>query len=160
MRAGEQFGLKWEQVDFARKLITLPKTKSGKMRHIPLNAVAMAALNRLRLRVGSPYVFTNRYGERMENQRDWFDEVLREVNLPGYTWHVNRHTFASRLVMGGVDLRTVAELLGHGTFQMTMRYAHRAPVHTANAVEVLCAPKTQNATDTSTSASGKMAVNS
>jgi site-specific recombinase XerC len=83
--------------------------------------------------------------------------------LPGYTWNVNRHTFASRLVMEGVDLRTVAELMGHGTIQMTMRYAHLAPAHTANAVEMLCSPKTQKRTDTKTdtknSRSTKMAVN-
>ena len=40
-----------------------------------------------------------------------------------------RHTFASRLVMAGVDIRTVAELMGHKTIQMTMRYAHLAPEH-------------------------------
>ena len=62
----------------------------------------------------------------------------------------HRHTFASRLVMAGVDLRTVAELMGHRTLQMTMRYAHLAPAHTANAVEALCGPKTQNPTDTKT----------
>ena len=53
------------------------------------------------------------------------------------TWHCNRHTFASRLVMAGVDLRTVAELLGHRTLQMVMRYAHLAPEHQASAVDRL-----------------------
>ena len=48
-----------------------------------------------------------------------------------------RHSFASRLVMAGVDLRTVAELMGHKTIQMTMRYAHLAPAHTLAAVETL-----------------------
>ena len=45
--------------------------------------------------------------------------------------------FASRLVMSGVDLRTVAELMGHKTIQMTMRYAHLAPAHQLAAVERL-----------------------
>jgi site-specific recombinase XerD len=163
MRAGEQFSLKWEQIDFSRKMLVLPKTKNGKMRHIPLNAVAMAALQQLRMRVGSPYVFVNRYGDRMENQRDWFDPIIVEAALPGYTWHVNRHTFASRLVMAGVDLRTVAELMGHRTIQMTMRYAHLAPAHSASAVDALCAPKSQKLTDTRTSTgrvrAGRSAVN-
>ena len=48
-----------------------------------------------------------------------------------------RHTFASRLVMAGVDLRTVAELLGHKKIQMTMRYAHLAPQHKLAALEKL-----------------------
>ena len=48
-----------------------------------------------------------------------------------------RHTFASRLAMAGVDLRTLAELMGHKTIQMTMRYAHLAPAHNLAAVERL-----------------------
>lgn len=59
------------------------------------------------------------------------------VGLTDYMWHCNRHTFASRLVMAGVDLRTVGELLGRQTAQMTLRYAHLAPSHTANAVDRL-----------------------
>ncbi|HEY6290263.1 MAG TPA: tyrosine-type recombinase/integrase [Terriglobia bacterium] len=52
-----------------------------------------------------------------------------------------RHTFASRLVMAGVPLRHVAELMGHSEIQTTMRYAHLAPAHLANAVELLAAPQ-------------------
>jgi site-specific recombinase XerD len=47
------------------------------------------------------------------------------------------HTLASRWVMAGVDLRTVAELMGHKTIQMTMRYAHLARAHKLAAVERL-----------------------
>ena len=51
--------------------------------------------------------------------------------------HCNLHTFASRLVMAGVDLRTVAELMGHSSVQMTMRYAHLALQHNRAAVDRL-----------------------
>ena len=47
------------------------------------------------------------------------------------------HTFASRLVMAGVDLRTVQELLGHKDIKQTLRYAHLSPHHTRAAVEAL-----------------------
>jgi integrase len=47
--------------------------------------------------------------------------------LEGYTWHCNRHTFASRLVMAGVDLLTVQRLGGWRTVGMVTRYAHLAP---------------------------------
>jgi integrase len=48
-----------------------------------------------------------------------------------------RHTFASHLIMAGVDLTTVKELLGHKTLTMTLRYAHLAPSHKVKAVEIL-----------------------
>jgi site-specific recombinase XerD len=60
--------------------------------------------------------------------------------LQGYTWHGNRHSFASPLVMAGVDLRTVQELGGWPTLSMFQRYAHLAPERLAAAVERLVAP--------------------
>jgi site-specific recombinase XerC len=59
--------------------------------------------------------------------------------LDGYTWHCNRHTFASRLVMAGVDLLSVQKLGGWRTLAMVQRYAHLAPSHLAEAVERLVA---------------------
>lgn len=55
--------------------------------------------------------------------------------LDGYTWHSNRHTFASRLVMASVDPRTVQELGGWKTLGMVQRYAHLAPSHLQAAVD-------------------------
>jgi len=63
---------------------------------------------------------------------------VKDSGLSDFHWHDLRHTFISRLVMAGVDLRTVQELAGHKTIQMTMRYAHLAPSHLATAVEKLC----------------------
>ena len=58
-------------------------------------------------------------------------------NLDAYVWHSNRHTFASRLVMAGVDVLTVKELGGWRTLAMVQRYAHLAPAHLHTAVERL-----------------------
>ena len=63
---------------------------------------------------------------------------MKAAGLKDFTWHCLRHTFASRLVMAGVDLRTVQELMGHKTIQMTVRYAHLAPKHQLAAVQRLC----------------------
>src|SRR5262249_26497992 len=60
--------------------------------------------------------------------------------LAGYVGHGNRHTFASRLVMAGVDLRTVQELGGWRTFGMVQRYSHLSPAHLRAAVERLATP--------------------
>src|SRR4029434_5396087 len=79
---------------------------------------------------------SSRRGPRADRGRAWRDqraaEALRKAGrdanrLSGYTWHSNRHTFASRLVMAGVNLRAVQELGGWRTFSMVARYSHLAP---------------------------------
>jgi site-specific recombinase XerD len=141
LRSSEQFGLKWSQVSFERKIVTLPKTKNGTTRHIPLNAVALGALTALKAskKDGDVPVFPSarNEGEGLQSSRGWFVSALQDAKITDYTWHCNRHTFASRLVMAGVDLRTVGELLGHKSLSMTMRYAHLAPAHNAAAVDRL-----------------------
>jgi hypothetical protein len=76
-----------------------------------------------------PVFASIRTGESVQGSRGWFPSVLEEAKIVGYTWHCNRHTFASRLVMAGVDLLTVAELLGHRTLQMVMRCSDLDPEH-------------------------------
>lgn len=141
-RAGEQFGLRWDSVDLKQKFVQLPnkRTESGKWRFVPLNAVALETFKKLRENNPvSRWVFVNRKGEKLRSHRDWFEPAVKVSGVQNYTWHCNRHTFASRLVMAGVNLRTVAQLMGHRTIQMTMRYAHLAPAHQQNAVERLVA---------------------
>ena len=141
MRMSEQYGLRWNQVNFERRQIHLHQTKNGDPRTLPLNAVAVEALERLRGRGkprGTEPVFPSaRKGDALQGSRGWFSTALEEAKVAGYSWHCNRHTFASRLVMAGVDLRTVAELLGHRTLQMVMRYSHLAPEHQVSAVDRL-----------------------
>jgi site-specific recombinase XerD len=138
MRASEQFGLEWTQVDFERCILTLHKTKNGSTRHIPLNTTALAALESLRKGDG-PRVFPSARNEDegLRGARGWFKSALEDAGVRDYTWHCNRHTFASRLIMAGVDIRTVGELLGHKSLSMTMRYSHLAPAHNAAAVDRL-----------------------
>ena len=146
MRMSEQYGLRWNQVDLERRQIHLRKTKNGDPRTIPLNAVALGALQALKVenpkgagkRKGTDPVFPSlRRDDSLQGSRGWFPTALAAAQIDGYSWHCNRHTFASRLVMAGVDLRTVAELLGHRTLQMVMRYSHLAPEHQASAVDRL-----------------------
>jgi site-specific recombinase XerD len=141
LRMSEQYGLLWSQVDFERRQIHLDRTKNGDARTIPLNAVALSALTQMQTAENRPanrLVFPSpRTGNSLQGSRGWFSSALEEAKITGYSWHCNRHTFASRLVMAGVDLRTVAELLGHRTLQMVMRYSHLAAEHQAAAVDRL-----------------------
>jgi site-specific recombinase XerD len=139
LRRSEQYGLTWDCVHLERRQLTVPRSKNGAPRHVPLNDAAIAALRTAEtFRNGSPSVFLNSGGVRLHSSRFWFDAAVKEATLRDFTWHCLRHTFASRLVMKGVDLRTVQELMGHKTIQMTVRYAHLAPQHRLAAVQRLC----------------------
>jgi len=155
MRPSEQYGLVWNRIDLTRKLITIPKSKNGMTRHIPLNSVALAAFQQLQKRTnGKEWVFANIHGEPLKGYKHWFEEAVATAGLEDFTWYCLRHTFASRLVMAGVDIRTVAELMGHKTIQMTMRYAHLAPEYKLAAVERLAeAVELETSTDTRTDTS-------
>lgn len=141
MRSSAQFNLTWRDVSLERRQIRRKKTGGKKMPPLPLNSVAYRAFLALKARTGGKgYVFLNTKGERLRESRDWFEPAIKLAKIEDFTWHCNRHTFASRLVMAGVDIRTVAQLMGHRTIQMTMRYAHLAPEHNQGAVEKLVSP--------------------
>ena len=85
---------------------------------------------------------------------------LSNWGIANFHWHDLRHTFASRLVMAGVDIRTAQELMGHKTIQVTMRYAHLAPQHQLEAVQRLCnaGSALSKATDTRTDTTATEAI--
>ena len=80
-------------------------------------------LRRIPRRLDSPYVFPGKLGKELVNTRRRFLKALDEAGIEGFVFHDLRHTFASHLVMAGVDLMTVKEFLGHKRFEMTLRYA-------------------------------------
>lgn len=120
-RLGEALGLIWNDVSSDRVSFWL--TKSGRSRTIPLTARAKAAIPRS---VGGKGPFKMLKDAQF---RAIWNEAKQEVGLgqdEQVVPHILRHTCASRLVQGGVDIRRVQMWLGHQTLQMTMRYAHLA----------------------------------
>ncbi len=131
LRQGEQYGARWADVNFERRVLTVPLDKGGMTSHVPLNAAALLALAELHQQHGSSEFVCG--GAR--SPRAWFEAAVEAAKIEGFTWHCLRHTFASRLVMSGADLRTVAEWLRDKTLAMVMRYAHLAPDYKLAAVE-------------------------
>jgi len=152
MRLGEMYSLTWENVNMSRKVVTIPRSKNGEKRHVPLNTTALSALTEVRKRCdGTGPVVRNLDGEPLAGPRYWFEPALPKAKIRRFSWHCLRHTFASRLVIAGVDLRTVQELMGHKSIEMTVRYSHLAPKHTLAAVERLTETESVNSTGTTTS---------
>lgn len=142
LRRGELFNLTWADVDLARALVTVEGAgaKSGQSRHIPLNTEALDVLRTWRGDVApaaDAFVFPGLEGARLEDIKGAWLPLVKAAKVTAFTFHDLRHTFASKLVMAGVDLNTVRELLGHADLKMTLRYAHLAPAHKAAAVAKL-----------------------
>jgi len=74
---------------------------------------------------------------------------VKEAGIKNFTWHDLRHTFASRLVMAGVDLRKIQDLMGHKTIEMTVRYTHLRRDDLNEAVETLVSQPTATSAATS-----------
>lgn len=133
IRRGEQFMLRWKDVDLDRGNLTV-KGKTGR-RHIVANDTAIAALKKLHGISGeTEFVCPDNDGSRQRDWRRWFHDAVKSAAIQNFHWHDLRHTFASRLVMAGVDIRTVQELLGHKSIVQTMRYAHLSSDHRKEAV--------------------------
>jgi integrase len=142
LRRGELFNLEWHDVNLSGRMLTVrgATAKSGKTRHIPLNDEAFSTLVAWRNQNsgGVGLVLPNpQSGARLTTIKTAWAKLLQNAGITDFRFHDLRHHFASRLVMGGVDLNTVRELLGHASLEMTLRYAHLAPEHKAAAVAVL-----------------------
>lgn len=140
MRRGEILSLKWENVDLKHGFILLDMTmtKNGERREIPVNDTLRATLTGIQRRLDIPYVFWDpSTGLPYGDIKNSFKGACRRAGIKDFRFHDLRHTFASYLVMAGIDIATVRELLGHKTLTMTLRYAHLAPSHKVKAVDIL-----------------------
>lgn len=144
LRRGELLQLQWRNVDLTHKVLTVcgEGAKTGQTRHVPLNSEVAAVLKAWKPADAEPDWLVFNGGTTTtpltEARKAWAG-VLRTAKITSFRFHDLRHTFASKLAMAGVDLNTIRELLGHRKISMTLRYAHLAPEHKADAVEKLVA---------------------
>ena len=138
MRKSEILNLTWDRLDLKNRIILLDKTKNGDRREIPINQTLLNTLSCMIRNIKTDYVFYN-----PETLKPFFDvkkawqKALKKSHILDFRFHDLRHTFASSLIMKGVDLTTLKELLGHKDVKMTLRYAHLAKGHIREAVKVL-----------------------
>jgi len=160
MRKGEILNLQWDNVDLKHGfiLLSMAMTKNGERREIPLNGTLKGLLEDLKKGIkgnvevlhkgkddnvtpypsNNPYVFYdpitgNPYGD----VKNGFNAACKRAGIRDFHFHDLRHTFASQLVMAGIDITTVSRLLGHKDLTMTLRYSHLSPQHMTKAVDVL-----------------------
>lgn len=127
-RKREILDARWEHVDFQRKLLVVPRSKSGKIRYIALSDAAVDLIQAMPRRPGVPWIFPNpRTGKPLVSIHQGWERIRREAGLADLRLHDLRHSFASFLVNAGHSLYEVQALLGHQSPKMTMRYAHLAP---------------------------------
>ncbi len=134
----EILGLKWDQVDFTRKVITLFETKNNEIRLLPLSGFSFEVLNKrfLSRRFDTDLIFPSMSDPQKPSYiRRGFEEALKRAEITDFRWHDLRHTSASYLAMNGASLAEIAEVLGHKTLAMVKRYAHLSEAHTAKVVE-------------------------
>lgn len=137
MRLGEQYKLRWADVDFKREVLTLHETKNGSSREVHMIADVVAALKRLQA-LGID-LFSSSPGAvfSISDPGKWWLSTLKKAGIENLRWHDLRHTFCSRLAQSGASLKIIQEAAGHKTIQMSARYAHMDKTSLANAMAVL-----------------------
>jgi integrase len=139
-RKSELLSLTWGNADFQSRRITVKAAyaKNGEACSVPMTSLLTETLKTIRID-GAPAapVFRARDGSRYRDISTAFATAVQRAGITDFKFHDLRHTFASRLVMAGVDLATVKELMGHKHITITLHYAHLAPGHKRSAIAVL-----------------------
>ena len=145
IRLGELLALTWDDIDFNSNLLTInktsysakldgktqiivdkPKTKKSN-RVIPLPNQLVKLLKIIKKESNSKYVITTRNSGMVGNRsyQRTFKFILKKVNVPYRNFHSLRHTFATNAIELGMDVKTLAEILGHTNAMITLnRYSH------------------------------------
>ncbi len=163
LRIGELCALRWGDIDLENRtvtvcrtmqriyrrgegaetghtklLITPPKTRHS-VRTVPLSSLLMPVLRRMDPGDAESFLLTGtREHTEPRTYRDYYNRLLRRLELPHVNFHGLRHTFATRLIENGADYKTVSELLGHASVNITLNlYVHPQMEQKRKAVELI-----------------------
>ena len=158
LRLGEVIALKWQNVDIKNKLIYIdksvgsisqnhktlaiessPKTQSS-IREIPISKQLLILLKKLKQVSTTDNVIVSHNGRQIQSRayQKSFENLVKKLHIKHYGFHALRHTFATRLLENGVDIKTISELLGHSSPTITLnRYVHTNLQNKRKAVEIL-----------------------
>jgi integrase len=149
LRRGEMIGLRWSDVDFRRKQITISQAvwrntvgtpKGDRPRIVPMTDVLAETLKAFRHLRGERILYRdNGQPPRAHHLRDWVEVAQRRAGLSKATGalHVLRHTFCSHLAMQGAPAKAIQELAGHASLTTTLRYMHLSPAARTSAIALL-----------------------
>jgi integrase len=138
MRQTEILSIRWRDVDPVSNLLTIPKSKGGGKRYIPLHGDVAELLSQMP-RAGE-YVFQGRKGGHAAwggPLRVAWEKSLVTAGISDFRFHDLRHTTASQLAMRGASLQAIAAILGHSSTRMAERYAHLSPAHVSATLALL-----------------------
>lgn len=148
LRIGELIALQWSDIDFAKGTLTVskschdgkngliidePKTATSR-RTIPLPKQLMPLVKMLKKRSDSDFVVSS-HGKpvSVRSYQRSFELLLKKLDIPHRGFHSLRHTFATRAIECGMDVKTLSEILGHKNPTVTLnRYAHSLMEHKAD----------------------------
>lgn len=158
LRIGELLALRWNDVDLRKGIIAVSKScrdswQNGKYvkvsdspktdcsaRVIPIPKQLLPHLKALKKHSKSDYVIEGKaeYGAGIRSYQNTFDLILKRLNLPHKGFHSLRHTFATRALECGMDIKTLSEILGHKNPTVTLkRYVHSLLEHKAEMMNKL-----------------------
>ena len=152
LRRGEVLALRWRDIDWNNRLVNVrhtlykgeldtPKSR-GSRRSIPMTDrvhTTLAELRRQPSAIEAEYVFVSEVGTPLNpgNLRRALTATLKRAKMRKVRLHDLRHSFASHLAMAGVPIRTIQQLMGHESLDMTLKYAHLSEAHQRDAIDAL-----------------------
>ena len=145
LRIGELMALQWSDIDFEKGILTVskschdgkvgliidePKTATSR-RMIPLPKQLLPILKVIKKKSASPFVVSsNGKPVSVRSYQRSFELLLKKLKIPHKGFHSLRHTFATRAIECGMDVKTLSEILGHKNPTVTLnRYAHSLMEH-------------------------------